>query len=188
MGELHVFYGPMKSGKTKALLDWASEYHSEGGLYVKPATDTRSSRIFSRDGLEVPCRCLDDPAELYDAGCSSIFIDEAQFFPDALVDIIEHLTSNGTDVVAAGLDLDYRGEPFGPMPGLMRLADKAYRLVARCSYGDCDLPATHTQRLINGKPAPYDDGALISIEGSNPDEVYEPRCSWHHVVPKSYVP
>ncbi len=79
--------------------------------------------------------------------------------------------------------LSFRGEPFGPMPSLVGRADKAIRLTAICDYSGCDLRATRTQRLINGKPAPY-DSPLVVIEGEGIEETYEARCVLHHNVPK----
>ncbi|HAQ06987.1 MAG TPA: thymidine kinase, partial [Bacillus bacterium] len=86
---------------------------------------------------------------------------------------------SGYRVIVAGLDQDFRGEPFGQMPALMAIAENVTKLQAVCAV--CGSPASRTQRLINGKPASYDD-PIILVGAS---EAYEPRCRHHHEVPKS---
>jgi thymidine kinase len=108
---------------------------------------------------------------------SVVAIDEAQFFDDEIVTVAEQLADNGVRVIIAGLDLDFRGEPFGPMPALMCRADQVQKLHAICMV--CGEEATRTQRLVNGKPANYDD-PIILVGAS---ESYEARCRTHHSVP-----
>lgn len=84
---------------------------------------------------------------------------------------------NGIRVIASGLDLDFRGEPFGAMPQLLTIAEKVDKVTAICL--SCGQPATRTQRLLNGHPAPY-DSEIVSIGSS---DKYEPRCRACHVVP-----
>ncbi|MDP4082963.1 MAG: thymidine kinase, partial [Bacillota bacterium] len=87
------------------------------------------------------------------------------------------LADQGYRVIAAGLDLDFRGEPFGVVPDLMALAETVTKLQAVCSV--CGSPASRTQRLINGKPASYDDPVILV----GASEAYEARCRHHHEVP-----
>ena len=104
-------------------------------------------------------------------------IDEAQFFDSAIVSVSKLLAKRGMRVIVAGLDQDFRGEPFGSMPVLMSLAENVDKLHAICMV--CGEPGTRTQRLVNGNPANYDDP--IVIIGAS--EMYEARCGEHHQVP-----
>jgi thymidine kinase len=105
-------------------------------------------------------------------------VDEAQFFDGEIVPIVQKLADQGIRVIVAGLDTDFRGEPFGPMPVLMACAEVVDKLHAICMV--CGEPASRTQRLVNGSPARYDDP--IVIVGAA--ELYEARCRSHHIVPR----
>jgi thymidine kinase len=105
-------------------------------------------------------------------------IDEAQFFDTQIVEIVDLLAERGMRVVVAGLDLNFKGEPFGCMPVLMARAEQVDKLQAICMV--CGEPASRTQRLVNGKPAHYNDP--IIIVGAS--EMYEARCRLHHEVPR----
>ena len=107
-----------------------------------------------------------------------VAIDEAQFFDDQLPYVCEHLAKKGKRVMIAGLDSDFRGEPFGIMPQLLTSAEFVTKLTAVCVQ--CGAPATRTQRLVNGKPAKYDD-PIILVGAA---ESYEARCRHCHDVPK----
>ena len=98
-------------------------------------------------------------------------------FDDEIVPVVQDLAKKGYRVIAAGLDLDFRGEPFGPMPNLLCIAEQLTKLQAVCAV--CGSPASRTQRLIDGKPASYHDPVIL-IGAS---ESYEPRCRHHHEVP-----
>jgi thymidine kinase len=100
-----------------------------------------------------------------------------QFFDWSVADICTKLADDGRRVIVAGLDQDFRGEPFGPMPLLMALAERVDKLQAICVC--CGAPASRTQRLIDGRPARYDD-PIILVGGS---ESYEARCRQCHEVP-----
>ena len=91
---------------------------------------------------------------------------------------VEELASRGVRVLVAGLDTDFRGEPFGPMPILMSMAEDVDKLHAICMV--CGDEASRTQRLVNGKPARYDDPVVIV----GASELYEARCRLHHEVPR----
>jgi thymidine kinase len=107
-----------------------------------------------------------------------IAIDEVQFFDWTVAELCEKLANEGRRVILAGLDMDFRGEPFGPMPLLMAQAEGVDKLQAICMV--CGSPASRTQRLINGRPAHYND-PVIMVGAS---EVYEARCREHHQVPR----
>jgi thymidine kinase len=105
-------------------------------------------------------------------------IDEAQFFDADLIDVIRNLVDRGIRVIVGGLDMDFRGEAFGPMPLLMAQAESVDKLQAICMI--CGEPASRTQRLVNGKPAHYNDPVVIV----GASEMYEARCRTHHIVPR----
>ena len=108
-------------------------------------------------------------------------IEEAQFFDGSLVRAVETLRQSGRHVIASGLNTDFAGRPFGPMPELLALADEITMLSAICVV--CGETATRTQRLVGGKPAAIDD-PLIVIGGFDTPavETYEARCLRHHEV------
>jgi len=101
-----------------------------------------------------------------------------QFFDAEIVNVVDALADQGVRVILAGLDLDFRAEPFGAMPDLMCLAEDVTKLHAICV--ECGEPASRTQRLVNGKPANYDDP--IILVGAK--DTYEARCREHHYVPR----
>jgi len=107
-----------------------------------------------------------------------VVIDEAQFFDAEVVTVAQELAARGVRVLVAGLDTDFRGEPFGSMPALMSEAEDVAKLHAICMV--CGDDASRTQRLVNGSPARYDDP--IVIVGAS--ELYEARCRLHHEVPR----
>jgi thymidine kinase len=106
-----------------------------------------------------------------------VAVDEVQFFDWQISRVCEELAGRGLRVIAAGLDMDFRGEPFGPMPVLMAEAEEVSKLQAICVV--CGSPASRTQRLLDGEPASYDD-PVIMVGAS---EVYEARCRHCHDVP-----
>lgn len=106
-----------------------------------------------------------------------VAIDEVQFLDDTIISIANELAKSGRRVILAGLDTDFRGDPFGPMPHLMALCESITKLTAICPI--CNSPANRTQRLINGNPASYHDPTVMIGEA----ESYEPRCRHHHEVP-----
>jgi thymidine kinase len=106
----------------------------------------------------------------------AVIIDEAQFFDQELVSIVSNLANQGLRVIIGGLDLDFKGQPFGPMPYLLALAEYVTKLTAICSV--TGKPATKTQRLINGQPAKFNDP--IIVVGAS--ESYEPRSRIAHEI------
>jgi len=118
-------------------------------------------------------------------GLRTIFIDEGQFFEGDLAMVVQYLDETlNIDVVVAGLDTNFKGEPFSPMPGIMAVADEVRKHTAVCKYknGDekvCGSVATRTQRIVDGDPASYVDPEVVV----GAEEAYEARCKGHHVVP-----
>ncbi|OGH78071.1 MAG: hypothetical protein A2469_01770 [Candidatus Magasanikbacteria bacterium RIFOXYC2_FULL_40_16] len=189
-GVLEVICGPMFSGKTFELIHRVEKLkYLEGSKYLffKPARDTRTKKVKTRfNGIEAGCISVKKADEILDNidGCDLIAIDETQFFQKNIVEVIEKLLKSDINVIVAGLDLDYRGEPFGVMSNLLAMADHVEKLFATCFHPRCNRKATRTQRLINNKPAHYNDPIFI-VEGSG-KEIYEARCIRHHIVPGKY--
>jgi thymidine kinase len=123
----------------------------------------------------VPVRHAGDVAELAEP-LDVVGIDEAQFFGPEIVGVVQSLTRAGRRVVCAGLDTDYRGLPFGSVPELLAIAEFVDKLQAVCH--SCGMPATMTQRLVGGEPAPFDGATIVVGAG----EQYEARCRSCHQV------
>jgi thymidine kinase len=149
----------------------------------KPVIDDRYNvdKVTSHAGVDFEALPINHSSEIHNALNSDttvVAIDEAQFFDDGIVGVIDEMANNGLRVVVTGLDMDFRGEPFGCIPVLLSKADKVDKLQAICMV--CGEPAGRTQRLVDGKPARYDDP--IVIVGAA--EMYEARCREHHEVPR----
>ncbi len=176
-GWLEVVCGPMFSGKSEELIRRLrrAEIAGQRVLIVKPRIDDRYdvAHVVSHAGARMRAVAVDGVADALRRSETSdvIGVDEAQFFEAAIVDAVQELVARGKRVVAAGLDRDFRGEPFGPMPLLLCLAEFVDKLQAVCHK--CGGPATRTQRLVDGQPAPF-DGATIQIGAL---DSYEARCS-----------
>jgi thymidine kinase len=106
-----------------------------------------------------------------------VAVDEVQFLDDGIIEVADTLANAGTRVILAGTDMDFRGRPFGPMPGLLAIAERVDKLQAICVR--CGQLATRNQRLVDGRPAPA-EGPIIKIGGL---ETYEARCRVCHEVP-----
>jgi thymidine kinase len=142
---------------------------------VKPALDDRYARteIVSHAGATVRADIVGDPAELLTVGRGErdvIAIDEVQFFGAELLGVVDELLARGVDVIAAGLDLDFRRRPWRVMSLLLCLAERVDKLSAVCEV--CGEDASFTQRLVHGKPATARD-KTVRIGGH---ELYEARC------------
>lgn len=183
----------MFSGKTEGLIERMVRAKIAGWppLAFKPQIDDRGEglkKIKGKAGSEFPAIPIRDPLEILEKTSDEariIGIDEVQFLGPAIVEVVRRLSQAGRRVVVAGLPTDFRGEPFGSMPQLMAIAHKLEQFTAVCTYKDglgeiCGMEATQTQRLINGKPAAYND-PIIFVGGS---EAYEARCRRHHFVPR----
>ena len=184
-GSIEVITGSMFCGKTDELirrLRRATIARQKVQVF-KPIIDDRYSieKVTSHAGSEFsafPIQKASDVLENLDHDTTVVAIDEAQFFDDELITISQQLADKNLRVIIAGLDTDFRGEPFGPMPVLMAKAEVVDKLHAICMV--CGESATRTQRLVNGHPAHYHDP--IVIVGAS--ELYEARCREHHIVPR----
>jgi thymidine kinase len=183
-GTLEVIAGCMSCGKSEELIRRVrrEEIAKKTIIVFKPVVDNRTDgcTVASRDGKSCDCVSLVDPAEALERalGTHVVCFDEAQFFPTELAAVADELVDRGSRVIVAGLDTDFRGQPFETMALLMAKADKVTKLTAVCMR--CGEPATRSQRLINGAPAPY-DAPRIQVGG---DELYEARCRDCHSVPR----
>ena len=182
-GWIEVICGCMFAGKTEELIRRINvlSYARKNILVFKPKIDDRYSttEIASHAGSKVPCIVISEAKEILDHvnyDTDVVTIDEVQFFDEDVVDICEYLADSGLRVMVAGLDKDFRGEPFGVLPDLLTRAEFVTKLTAVCAK--CGAPATRTQRIINGKPASFNDP--IVLVGAK--EAYEPRCRHCHEI------
>ncbi|MCS7240115.1 MAG: thymidine kinase [Candidatus Bipolaricaulota bacterium] len=190
VGRLEVITGPMFAGKTEELLrrvERARIARKSVALF-KPELDDRyaKDRVVAHNGKSLPCHLLPPSLNFHSFArlvpsdvlvATEVFaFDEAHFFGPEFPDLCETLVRRGKRVIVAGLDLNFRGEPFGPMPVLLALADEALKLTAVCTV--CGNPATRSQRLVDGKPTT--EGPEVLIGGL---ETYEPRCREHFLAP-----
>lgn len=188
-GDIEVICGSMFSGKTEELLRRLRLARVAGQRIqlFKPVIDDRYSTdsVVTHDGTPSQgATNADNALDLLakvEPAANVVGVDEAHFFDDVLVDVCIYLAHWGKRVVAAGLDQDYRGNPFHPMPRLMAVAADVTKMHAICIV--CKRRASRTQRLINGQPARI-DSPLILIGGK---ESYEARCSHCHSVPGKIV-
>ncbi|HEY8364178.1 MAG TPA: thymidine kinase [Haloplasmataceae bacterium] len=183
-GWIEVICGSMFAGKTEELIRRIKrlQYAKKKILVFKPVIDNRYSidDIVSHNGSSIKSIVIEKPIDIMNylnGHIDAVAIDEVQFFDKEIVPIIEDLADKGIRIIVAGLDRDFRGEPFGSMPDILTRAEFVTKLTAICSV--CGAPATRTQRLVNNKPASYDDP--IVLVGAS--ETYEPRCRHCHQVP-----
>lgn len=184
-GTIEVICGSMFSGKTDELIRRLRRavIARKKVQVFKPAVDVRYAveKVTSHAGGDFDAIPVDRAARILDLlqpETEVIGIDEAQFFDAEILDVVRGLAERGRRLIVAGLDTDFRAEPFGPMPVLMAQAEQVDKLQAICMV--CGEPASRTQRLVNGRPARYDDP--IVIVGAS--ELYEARCRAHHEVPR----
>lgn len=178
----------MFSGKSEELIKRVSraQFAKQSIAIFKPSLDNRYAEeaVVSHNGRSVMAKPIERSTEIFhyiDQSIDMIAIDEVQFFDEGIITVTQQLANSGYRVVLAGLDQDFRGEPFGPMPALLSLAESVTKLQAVCAV--CGSPASRTQRLIDGNPAAYDD-PIILVGAS---ESYEPRCRHHHEVPGKLI-
>jgi len=185
-GWIEVICGVMFSGKSEELIRRVRRaiIAKKKVQVFKSHLDERYAgiyRISSHDGRSVDAVPIDTPdqiAQLVQPDTQVVAIDEAQFLDPSIVDLATSLANRGTRVILAGTDSDFRGEPFGPMPQLLAVAEVVDKLHAICVI--CGNPASRNQRLIGGKPARYDSPTIMV--GST--ESYEARCRACHSVPR----
>ena len=187
-GWIEVICGCMFAGKTEELIKRIKvlQYAKKQVIAIKPTIDNRYSddMIASHAGTLMKCICVDihDLASIEklvnDKNVDAVVIEEVQFFDEGIVEICEALAKAKKRVIVAGLDTDFRGEPFPIMASLLAKAEFITKLSAVCV--SCGAPATKTQRLINGKPAKYSDPVVLV----GASECYEARCRTCHKVEK----
>lgn len=183
-GRIEVICGSMFCGKTEELIRRVRRaiIAKQKVKVFKPAIDDRYGiqSVTSHNGQTVdaiPVKQARDILEIANGDTTVVAIDEAQFFDDGIGDVVQELADNhNIRVIIAGLDLDFRGEPFGSMPFLLSVAEDVTKLHAICV--ECGEFASRTQRLVNGKPARYDDPIILV----GAQESYEARCRQHHIV------
>ena len=180
-GWLEVISGCMFAGKTEELIRRIKvlELAKKEIMVFKPIIDDRYSntKIVSHAGSGVDSIVVENATqiiELVKPTTEVVAIDEVQFFDDEVCNVVDQLASRGIRVICAGLDTDFRGEPFGPMGKLLTQAEFVTKLTAVCMK--CGGPATRTQRIINGEPASYNDKTILI----GALESYEARCRQCH--------
>ena len=175
-GWLEVICGPMFSGKSEEMIRRLRRAEIAGQRVVifKPRIDDRydATDVVSHAGVRMRALAVGSVAELVERapGFEVVGIDEVQFFEPTIVRAALALADRGSRVIAAGLDQDFRRLPFGPMPELLTHAEFVDKLQAVCHR--CGGPATTTQRLVDGRPAPY-SGETVVVGAA---EQYEARC------------
>jgi thymidine kinase len=171
MGWIEVIVGPMFSGKSEELIRRLrrAEIARKKVQIFKPAIDVRYSKngIVSHSGLEIQSDPVKDAEEIINKVnllTEVVGIDEGQFLGEGLVNVCQKLAEAGKRVIVSGLDMDYLGRPFEPMPRLLTIAEEITKLLAICIR--CGNPAVHTQRLVHS-----DDLIVVGAKG-----MYEARC------------
>lgn len=184
-GRLEVICGSMFSGKSEELIRKLrrAKIAKKKTIVFKPSIDHRTSlaHVSSHDGNKFNAIAVDSPLHIIEQthiDTNIVGIDEAQFFSHELINTVLDLVNDGKTVLVAGLNLDYRGVPFGPMPTLIALADKITKLSAICII--CGDEAYFSQRIVNGHPAKYED-PLVQIGA---EEAYQARCRNCFIIDK----
>jgi len=184
-GSIEVVCGSMFSGKTDELIRRLvrATIAKQKVQVFKPAIDVRYAveKVTSHAGSQydaIPVASASEILSRVEKGTTVVGIDEAQFFDSEIPHVAQELADRGIRVLVAGLDMDFRGEPFGPMPLILAKAEQVDKLHAICMV--CGDEASRTQRLVNGSPAKYNDPVVIV----GASEMYEARCRAHHEVPR----
>lgn len=182
-GWIECITGSMFSGKSEELIRRLRRgvYAKQKVIVFKPTIDDRyhKEKIVSHNGNAIEAINITEASEIWQhdlTGVDIVGIDEIQFFDRTVVDIAQTLAERGYRVITAGLDMDFKGEPFHPVPEMLAVSEHITKLQAVCAV--CGASSSRTQRLIDGKPAKVDDP--IILVGAN--ESYEPRCRAHHVI------
>jgi thymidine kinase len=182
-GTLIVITGSMFAGKSEELIRQVRRalYARKKVQVFKSALDNRwdSAAIATHNGVRfeaIPVSSSGDLERLVEPDTEVVAIEEIQFFDDGIVALCDRWANEGRTVIAAGLDQDFRGQPFGFMPILLALADEVIKLRAICAR--CGQPASKTQRLVDGRPASWDEPTILIGAA----ERYEARCRRCHKV------
>ncbi len=182
-GWVEAIVGPMFAGKTEELIRRVKrmDYAKKQYIIFKPAIDNRYSKteIVSHNKKALKAISISHGSDIkrhLKKDTQAIVIDEVQFFDESLVKYAKELAELGYRVICAGLDTDFRGEPFGIVGPILAISEKVTKLTAICSV--CGEEATKTQRIINGMPAYYNDPVILVGE----KESYEARCRCCHTV------
>ena len=183
LGWIEVICGPMFAGKSEELIRRIKrlEYAKKKVIVFKPLIDNRYSEdeVVSHNKRKTKCYNLASSKDVYKYitdDTYAVAFDEVQFMDEGIISVCQELANKGIRVICAGLDNDFKGEPFSIMPQLLCMAEYVTKLSAICNVCGCN--ATRTQRIVNGIPASYDDP--IIIVGAS--ESYEPRCRHCHEV------
>ncbi len=183
LGQITVICGSMFAGKSEELIRLVRRamYARKKVQVFKHALDDRFhlEAVATHNGVQIsarPVRNTVELASLIEPDTEVIAIEEAQFFDEKLPTLCVELADAGKTVIVAGLDQDFRRQPFGVMPTLMAVADEVVKLRAICVV--CGRPASHTQRLVDGRPASWDEPTILV----GAQEHYEARCRNCHVV------
>lgn len=184
-GRVEVIFGCMFCGKTEEMIrrltrvTIAKQQFQAFKINIDDRDDPEIIKAHS--DISVPATtvsCSSEILEFIKPETTVVAIDEAQFFDDFIVEVIENLADSGYRVIVTGLPTDFRGEPFGCMPIIIAKADEVTHLDAICQV--CGESATRTQRLIDGKPASYNSPVILI----GAEDLYKARCRRHHDVPR----
>lgn len=182
-GQIELICGSMFSGKTEELIRRLRRalIARQQVQVFKPIIDNRYQleRVTSHNGLDFDAQPVASAQDILTAlkpETTVVAIDEVQFFDQDVIEVCEQLAETGKRVICAGLDMDFRGVPFGPIPHLLARAELVEKLHAICVV--CGEPASRTQRLIEGQPAAFDDPVVLVGAA----EVYEARCRQCHEI------
>ena len=183
-GVVEVICGSMFSGKTEELMRRLkrAQYAKQKIQVFKPVLDQRYSvdHVQSHDAnriLSIPVSSAKEILDKIDDNTRVVGIDEAQFFDDYIVEVAQKLAYRGTRVICAGLDMDFKGQPFGPMPKLLAIAESVTKLSAVCVV--CGAPATRSQRMISEHQTPNSENTNDQVLVGAHD-YYEARCRFCH--------
>lgn len=184
-GWVEAIVGPMFAGKTEELLRRIRrmDYAHKNYLVFKPKIDNRysDSQVVSHNKKACNAITITHGSEIrkhLKEDTQAIVIDEVQFFDHTFVKYVMELAEEGYRVICGGLDTDFRGEPFGVIGSILAISEDVTKLTAICTV--CGKDATRSQRIINGRPAYYDEPIILVGE----KESYEARCRLCHQVLK----
>lgn len=182
-GYVEMIVGPMYSGKSEELIRRLkrAKIAKQEVVVFKPTIDNRYSveDVMSHSGIAIKAVAISENDQVWQHitdATQVVGFDEVQFFGDGIDQLLLQLADKGIRVICAGLDMDFKAQPFGIIPELLARAEFVDKLQAVCIR--CGEPATRTQRIIDGKPAKYDDP--IVLVGAL--ESYEARCRKCHII------